>query len=49
MQNTELVKLYTRYASETNKWISVKFGIKNYSENCLVNLVLICTNTTHLP
>jgi hypothetical protein len=51
MQNTELVKLYnyTCYASETNKQISIKFGIKNYSENYLANLGLVCTNTTHLP
>ena len=49
MQNTDLVKLRTCYTSESNKRISIKFGIKNYSENCLVNLVLVCTNTTHIP
>lgn len=42
---------FTRKAlnSETNKWISVKFGFRNYSENYLLNLVLVCVKTTHLP
>jgi hypothetical protein len=31
MQNTELVKVYTRYTYETNKRISIKLVIKNYS------------------
>lgn len=48
-KNTELFKVRTRYNSESNKRISIKFGVKNYSENCLVNLVLVCTNTTHIP